>query len=226
MTGVPADDLKSYFEEARRWDQDRVQAANRSKKLAWTIAAVASGLAVVSIAAVVALAPLKTVEPFVIRVNQTTGAVDVMTGLKGSHDVTYNEAVSKYFLGQYVRAREGYLPPAAEENFKFVSIMSTPDEQQRWADAYRSTNPTSPQATLGPDGVATVAIRNITFINPKVANVRFTRTVRKAQEVQASDWIATLTFTYTQAPMLESDRLRNPLGFQVQNYRADPEISQ
>ena len=135
MTGVPADDLKSYFEEARRWDQDRVQAANRSKKLAWTIAAVASGLAVVSIAAVVALAPLKTVEPFVIRVNQTTGAVDVMTGLKGSRDVTYNEAVSKYFLGQYVRAREGYLPPAAEENFRFVSIMSTPDEQQRWADA-------------------------------------------------------------------------------------------
>ena len=59
-----------------------------------------------------------------------------------------------------------------------------------------------------------------------VANVRFTRTVRKAQEVQANDWIATLTFSYTQAPMLESDRLRNPLGFQVQNYRADPEILQ
>ena len=226
MTGVPADDLKGYFEEARRWDQDRVQAANRSKKLAWTVAAIASGLAVASIAAVAALAPLKTVEPFVVRVNQTTGAVDVMTGLKGSRDVTYDEAVSKFFLGQYVRAREGFLPPAAEENFKFVSIMSTPEEQQRWADFYRSTNAGSPQATLGPDGVATVAIRNIAFINDKVANVRFTRTVRKAQEVQSSDWIATLTFSYTQAPMLESDRLRNPLGFQVQNYRADPEISQ
>ena len=214
MTGVPADDLKGYFEEARRWDQDRVQAANRSKKLAWTVAAIASGLAVASIAAVAALAPLKTVEPFVVRVNQTTGAVDVMTGLKGSRDVTYDEAVSKFFLGQYVRAREGFLPPAAEENFKFVSIMSTPEEQQRWADFYRSTNAGSPQATLGPDGVATVA------------NVRFTKTVRKAQEVQSSDWIATLTFTYTKAPMLESDRLRNPLGFQIQNYRADPEISQ
>ena len=226
MTGVPADDLKGYFEEARRWDQDRVQAANRSKKLAWTVAAIASGLAVASIAAVAALAPLKTVEPFVVRVNQTTGAVDVMTGLKGSRDVTYDEAVSKFFLGQYVRAREGFLPPAAEENFKFVSIMSTPEEQQRWADFYRSTNAGSPQATLGPDGVATVAIRNIAFINDKVANVRFTKTVRKAQEVQSSDWIATLTFTYTTAPMLESDRLRNPLGFQIQNYRADPEISQ
>lgn len=226
MPGVPANELKAYFEEARRWDQDRLQAALRSKRLAWTVAALSGGLAIAAVAAVAALAPLKTVEPFVVRVNQTTGSVDVMTGLKGESDVTYNEAVSKYFLGQYVRAREGYLPAAAEENFRQVSISSTPEEQQRWADFYRATNSDSPQAKLGPDGVATVAIRNISFINDKVANVRFTRTSRKAQEVQAHDYIATLTFTYTKAPMLESDRLRNPLGFQVQNYRADPEISQ
>jgi type IV secretion system protein VirB8 len=225
MAGVSADDLKTYFEEARRWDQDRILAANRSKRLAWTIATIAGGVAVAAVAAVAALAPLKSVEPFVVRVDNATGAVDVMTGLKGQSDVTYNEAVSKYFLGQYVRAREGYLPAAAEENFRLVSISSTPEEQQRWADFYRATNPDSPQAKLGADGLATVSIRNITFINPKVANVRFTRTVRKAQEVQQADYIATLTFTYTKAPMLESDRLRNPLGFQVQNYRSDPEIS-
>ena len=31
-------------------------------------------------------------------------------------------------------------------------------------------------------------------------------------------------FTYTRAPMSEPDRLRNPLGFQVTSYRADPEV--
>ncbi|CAN7646303.1 VirB8/TrbF family protein [Phenylobacterium sp. LjRoot225] len=225
MAGVSTDNLKAYFEEARRWDQDRVLAANRSKRLAWTVASVSAALSIAAVAAIAALVPLKTVEPFVVRVNETSGAVDVMTGLKGERDLTYNEAVSKYFLGQYVRAREGYLPDAAEENFRFVSISSTPDEQQRWADFYRATNPESPQTKLGADGVATVSVRNITFINDKVANVRFTRTVRKAQDVQQADFIATLTFTYTKAPMSEADRLRNPLGFQVQNYRADPEIS-
>jgi len=35
-----------------------------------------------------------------------------------------------------------------------------------------------------------------------------------------------VAFTYTRAPMLEADRLRNPLGFQVTSYRADPEVSQ
>lgn len=226
MTGVPANDLKAYFDDARRWDQDRLKTAERSKRVAWTVAVLASGVAIAASAAVAALAPLKSVEPYVVRVNQTTGSVDVMTGLTGERDVTYNEAVSKSFLAQYVRAREGYLPPAAQESFQFVTILSTPDEQQRWADLYRATNPQSPQILVGPDGSATVTIRNITFINDKVANVRFSKTVRLGQEVKVTDWIATLTFAYTKAPMLESDRIRNPLGFQVDSYRADPEISQ
>ena len=43
MTGVPSSDLKAYFAEARRWDQDRLSAAIRSRRLAWTVAAVAAG---------------------------------------------------------------------------------------------------------------------------------------------------------------------------------------
>ena len=41
------EDLKAYFAEAASWDHDRLLAANRSKRLAWTVAAVAAGLAVV-----------------------------------------------------------------------------------------------------------------------------------------------------------------------------------
>ncbi|KQY33002.1 conjugal transfer protein TraJ [Caulobacter sp. Root1455] len=226
MTGVASNDLKAYFDEARRWDQDRLKSAERSKRVAWTVAILATTVAIAASTAVAALAPLKSVEPYVVRVNQTTGSVDVMTGLTGERGVTYNEAVSKSFLAQYVRAREGYLPPAAQENFQFVTILSTPEEQQRWADLYRATNPQSPQVVVGAAGSATVLIRNITFINDKVANVRFSKTVRLGQEVKTTDWIATLTFAYTKAPMLESDRIRNPLGFQVDSYRADPEISQ
>ena len=226
MTGVASNDLKAYFDEARRWDQDRLKSAERSKRVAWTVAILATTVAIAASTAVAALAPLKSVKPYVVRVNQTTGSVDVMTGLTGERGITYNEAVSKSFLAQYVRAREGYLPPAAQENFQFVTILSTPEEQQRWADLYRATNPQSPQVVVGAAGSATILIRNITFINDKVANVRFSKTVRLGQEVKTTDWIATLTFAYTKAPMLESDRIRNPLGFQVDSYRADPEISQ
>ena len=224
MTGVPSGDLKVYFEEARRWDQDRLASAQRSKRLAWTVAASAGALALAAVGAVAALTPLKTVEPFVVRVDQSTGAVDVMTGLKGEDHLTYEEAVSKYFLSLYVRSREGWLPQAAEQNFRQVSILSTPAEQQRWADAFRPSNGQSPQVAWGANAVSLIEVRAISFVSPKVANVRFHRIVRQAQQTLECDWIATVAFTYTKAPMAEADRLRNPLGFQVISYRSDPEV--
>lgn len=225
MSGVPSDELKRYFTEARRWDQDRLAGALRSRRLAWAAAGVAGALAISATAAVAALAPLKTSEPFVIRVDRATGSVDVVRGLSAeAGPVRYDEAVSKYFLGQYVRSREGYLDPAAEDAFRQVSLLSASSEQRRWADLYRGSNPQSPQNLYGRNGEAVIAIRAIGFINDSVANVRFRRTVRSAQQVTESDWIATVAFTYTQAPMTEADRLRNPLGFQVTSYRVDPEV--
>lgn len=225
MTGVPSNELRRYFEEARRWDQDRLASARRSRRLAWAVAAGAGVLAVAAVGAVALLAPLKTVEAFVVRVDRATGAVDVMRGLSADDGpVRYEEAVSKYFLAQYVRNREGYLDPAAEEAFRLVSLLSAPAEQRRWADLYRGSNPASPQNLYGPDAEAIVAVRAISFIAEDVANVRFRRTVRRGQQTLETDWIATIAFTYTRAPMREADRLSNPLGFQVVSYRADPEV--
>lgn len=224
MNDVRAPDLKAYFAEAQSWDHDRLRDAERSRRLAWSCAGVMALLAVAAVGAVAALTPLKTVEPYVVRVDRTTGAVEVMTGLSGRQPVSYEEAVTKSFVATYVRAREGWLAPAAEANFRQVSIMSTPDEQQRWAAFFRPANPGSPQVAYGPTADAQVNVRAISFVAPKVANVRFHRVVRQGGQVSESDWIATLAFAYAKAPMSEADRLRNPLGFQVSSYRADPEV--
>lgn len=221
--GVPAKDTELYFGQARSWDQDRQRKSLRSERIAWIIA----GLALVACAAegfaLAGLAPLKTVMPYIIRVNQTTGAVDVQTTLT-QKPMRYDEAVTKFFLAQYVRARESWLSAAAEENFRAVTILSDPGEQQRWGRFFSSNNNASPQVVWGKSATVQARIRNISFINDRVANVRFTRTVQTDTDSQSSDWIATVTFHYTNAPMAEGDRYRNPLGFQVENYRADPEV--
>ena len=105
MSGVPSPDLRTYFAEARSWDQDRLRAAVRSRRLAWVVAGGAGALAAAAVTAVSVLAPLKTVEPYVVRVDEATGGVEVMTGLKGGKDLTYEEAVTKSFLATYLRAR-------------------------------------------------------------------------------------------------------------------------
>lgn len=218
-------DLKGYFAEARGWNADRLANAERSRRVAWTIAGAASLLTLAAVGAVAMLAPLKTVEPFVVRVEEATGQVEVMSALSTRTDQTYDEAVTKHFLAQYVRAREGWLAPAAEADFRQVSIMSTPAEQQRFATLWRASNPQSPQNLHGPGGEVQVTIRAIAFLAKDVASVRFHRSLRQGQAATGSDWIATLAFAYTAAPMAEADRLKNPLGFQVTSYRADPEVT-
>jgi len=221
---VPAAGLQRYLGDARTWDQDRIRSALRSSRIAWGVAAAASILAAVSIFAVAALTPLKTVIPYVIRVNQMTGAVDVQTALT-ERPMRYDEAVTKYFLAQYVRTRESWIPAAAEENFRSVTILSQPAEQQRWARFFSNNNASSPQNVWGKNTVVQARVRNIAFINDRVANIRFTRLIQTETDTQSSDWIATVTFTYANAPMSEGDRYRNPLGFQVENYRSDPEVT-
>ncbi|MDQ8727530.1 virB8 family protein [Bradyrhizobium sp. LHD-71] len=216
-------DLKAYFDNARRWEQDLLLSAHRSRRIAWFVAAGACALAVASLSAVAALAPLKTVEPFVIRVDNATGIVETVSALKSTPS-RYDEAVTKYFLGRYVRAREGYSYPEAETNFRTISLLSTQPEQGRFAAWYRGSNPESPQVLHGRFGVATVRIKAISLLTDNVASVRFLKESRKGEEMHVTHWVATLTFSYTNAPMSSADRLTNPLGFLVSEYRADPEV--
>ena len=219
---VEAGELKAYFDRARLWEQDLLSSAQRSKRLAWTVAAVSCGLTIVSVGAVAALAPLKTVEPFVIRVDNATGIVDVVSALREG-PASYGEAVTRYFLGKYVRAREGYARPEAEANFRTVSLLSDGPEQARFAAYFRGSNPDSPQVAHGRSGTAEVRIKTISLLGPNLASVRFLRETRKGEETRTTHWIATITFEVRpDAKVSTSDRLVNPIGFLVSEYRADP----
>jgi type IV secretion system protein VirB8 len=221
---VESGDLKAYFDRARLWEQDLLSSAQRSKRLAWTVAAVSCGLTIVSVGAVAALAPLKTVEPFVIRVDNATGIVDVVSALREG-PASYGEAVTRYFLGKYVRAREGYARPEAEANFRTVSLLSDGAEQARFAAYFRGSNPESPQVAYGRSGTAEVRIKTISLLGPSLASVRFLRETRKGEETRTTHWIATITFEVRpDAKVSTSDRLVNPIGFLVSEYRADPEV--
>ena len=111
----------------------------------------------------------------------------------------------------------------AEENFRTIALLSTQPEQARFAALYRGSNPESPQNTYGRNATSRINIASISLINSKVVSVRYMRTVTRGEDVRTTHWVATLTFSYVNAPMSSTDRLVNPLGFAVSDYRADPE---
>lgn len=218
------EDLKSYFAEAQSWDRDRFVAAARSRRIAWIVASVAIALAIVAVLAIMALTPLKTVVPYVVTVDRSTGATDVTQELRGDKSITYDEAIRKYFLADYVRAREGWIPQAREEFFRKVLALSTREEEARWTAFYKKDNPDSPQNQFTANDAVFVAIRSVAFISPNVAQVRFVKRLERDQQAIETPAIATITFDVLSKPETEAGRYANPLGFQVKSYRADAEV--
>lgn len=215
--------LDEYFNQANSWEADRYKEAKKSAKRACIIAYFSFALTAVSVLAVALLTPLKTVEPFVIRVDNSTGIVDIVTALKEGKE-TYDEAVNKYFIAKYITNRESYDYQTRNFNYRVVGLMSSPEQATlygEWFDPRK--NPDAPLKIFGEYGSCAITIKNISFIEKQVALVRFTKTVSRGPEKVTSHWIATTSFRFSTAQMKADDRLINPLGFQCIDYRLDPE---
>ena len=123
-----------------------------------------------------------------------------------------------------MRLREGWLNDAVRENAYAVMLMSDQAEGARYLNGVESSNKNAPSNVYGDKGFVSISIRTISFLSPTVAQVRFTKIITFGQNTPiAQNWNAILTFRYTTAPEHEKDRNLNPLGFQVVNYRSDPE---
>lgn len=220
---VTKENLDAYFQEAQSWELDKDEARKKSEKRAWIVASVSGAIAFMAVCAVVALTPLKTVVPYIIRVDNSTGIVDVVNALKDG-ETNYEEAMNKYWAQWYVRFREGYSKELATDYYNNVALMSDNQEQQRYYAYFTPKNPSSPLNLYGEYAKARIHIKGTSFINPTTALVRYSKDIERGNDKpQTTHWAATIVFKYIGLPMSEKDREVNPLGFQVTEYRNDPE---
>lgn len=218
---------EEYFEHAVRWDDDMRIRTRRSAKIAWTVAGVSVLMAVVAISTLAVLMPMKTIEPFVVRVNDVTGMVDIVRPLNRD-EAPADEAVSRYFIWDYIKAREEWLAATAPAAYRKVALMSARGLQDAWADYMSPKNPNGPQQQLGQQGSAKISLKTISFLQDNVASVRFSKLVHFGDERpdEATDWLTTVTFAFhPEAEMSDSDRMANPFGFLVEDVRTEREPS-
>lgn len=218
--------LETYFQQVASYESDRLKTAQRSTRLAWTIAAAAGVVAATACIAVAGLTPLKTVVPVVFRVDNSTGMVDRVYDVRGG-ELAATEAERRYFLWQYVLHRQGYNYTEAQRDFDTVNLMSTADVQQRYAEWFKGSNPQSPQVLLGRGGSATVNWISTSFLGPKLAQVRFVQQERKGDMLlPAKHMVATIGFDFAPGPISGSAINVNPDGFLVTSFHADQESAQ
>jgi type IV secretion system protein VirB8 len=216
--------LDAYYKEAATWNRDRIEAMRASRRTAWWVAGSATVVAVLLAFALMLLMPLKTVVPYTLMVDRTTGFVQALKPLDPDK-VAPDTALTQSFLVQYVIARESFDIDALEPNYRKVALWSAETARSDYLNFMQVSNPQSPLALYPRTTVVETRVKSVSPVGRNAALVRFDTVRRDAggQIQPPRSWVALIRYRYSGEPMKLEDRFVNPLGFQVLRYRRDAE---
>jgi type IV secretion system protein VirB8 len=216
-------EAKRLIDEAKKFERSRESDNKKMTKAAIIVAGVSVALNFLLGAAIVVLTPLKTVEPYVMRIHDG-GSVTIETPLSDAR-TTYGEEADKFFISQYVVAREAYDWNLAQRSYDIVKSYSI--QGSSVFNEYDSfiKSPKSPLAILTDKARVEAPITSITLdAKTSTATVRFAKTVIAADGkpslmIPQTFWIATLSYGYPNPKLTPDERRLNPLGMKIPAYQ-------
>ena len=221
--------LHGYLEEAASWDADRAAQAGRAAALAWRVAVAGWLCAVAGIAALALLMPLKRVEPYLIRVDNATGVVDVVPVYTGHAPL--GESVTRYFLTHYITVCERFDDAIAQSDYEECGAFNSAQLNHAMYARWNRVNPSSPLNVHKDGSTQTVRIESVSFLkrasgSSELAQVRYARIERQGDSApgRITHWIASIEYRYGKPPDDPQTRGWNPLGFEVLDLGIEPEV--
>ena len=229
---------KEASDASQNWYQDKYQHVLTQRNMLALIAIVALITAMVAVVTVLHLAPLKSVEPYLLEIDQKTGITQKVSPLS-RNEYAANEAVDRYFTSTYLRVRESYNPSILLYNYNVVRLMSTTDV---FGEYRRQIDPSvegSLAKHLGIFGRRDVKIRSLAFIsqaaargrkedgsNTRIIQAHITTTDTTPNQLDIDQqWVVTVSFVYADLAISESEQWINPLGYQVVAYQIQREVN-
>jgi len=216
--------LDAYYREAGSWAADRIGSLRKSRQIAWYVAMGAAAVALAEAAALIVLMPLKTVEPYTLLVDRTTGFVQALEPLNPDQ-ITPDRALVQSMLVQYVIARESFDTATLQADYRKVGLWSAEQARLDYANLMRPTNIDSPLVLYPRSSTVETRVKSVSRLGDQSALVRFDTLQRDNGGAfrQAQPWVAIIEYRFSGEPMATEDRFLNPLGFQVTGYRRDAE---
>lgn len=221
--------LEPYLREAQSWDADRTRQLLSSTRAAWRTAVAGWTCAVACAIALAALMPLKRVEPFVVRVDNTTGIVDVVPVYDGS--ATPPESVTRYFLTHYLTICERFNFSTAESDYEECGAFHSAQRNQVWYALWTTSNPASPLNVHKDGSSVRVQVQSVSFFTrasglSDLAQLRYVKATRSGAgaEESISHWVATIQYGYAEPAKDPKTRRWNPLGFKIVEFKSEPEV--
>lgn len=208
-----------------------------SERRAWVVASCAVAASLVLACGYLLFLPLKERVPYLVMADPYTGTATVarLVGDFHDRDVTTEEAINKSNVAQFVLAREAYDSGLiGQRNWRTTLSMADSAVAPAYIALHSESNPERPNRLYGSSRAIRVRILSIVLIGtpgarPTGATVRFQRSIYdkgRGRPEPLDSRIATLAFRYDPDLRLsDQDRLLNPLGFRVTNYRVDDDYA-
>ncbi|MEJ5219856.1 MULTISPECIES: virB8 family protein [Rhodobacterales] len=207
------------------FEADFIFGPRRRERFAYFIAAAGVIVGLAGFLGAVSLFPLKSVETFVVVVDKETGEMDRVSQV-AALTLDESDAIIQANLVAYVDDRETYDLTDGEQRINSVLDRSDSDAARTLRDLWSSTNEDYPITVYGREAKIDVVIRSVNQIEPGVAQVRFTRTLRRERDTRTvtRPYVATLAYEFRpETRQRLQDVWANPLGFVVTSYRVDAE---
>jgi len=235
-TGSPA--VERAIAQGVSYELTLTDQMRRSERRAWRIAGCAVAMSLLLAGGYVLVLPLKERVPYLVIADPYTGTANVarLSGNFDERDVTMEEAVNKSNIAQFVLSRESYDSGlVGQRNWRTTLSMAGPAVAPAYIGLHAEHNPERPFRLYGATRSVRVRILSIVLIGggegrrATGATVRFQRSLYdksngRTEPLDAK--IATLEFAYNaELRLSDEDRLINPLGFRVANYRVDNDFA-
>lgn len=207
------------------FEADLILGPKRHERIAYIVAAIGVTIGVVGFVGAVSILPLKTVETHVVIVDKTNGQMDRVASVQ---DMTLDEsdAIIQANLVAYVDQRETYDVTDSEQRINAVLERSEGDAARTLRELWTATNEDYPITVYGQSAKIEVVIKSVNQLDTGVAQVRFTRTLRKPRDNRSvtRGYVATIGYEFRPETKTTLQEVwGNPLGFVVTSYRIDAE---
>ena len=208
-------DFEVTLEEIRR----------KSNAKAWNYTKISMGLNALLVVAIVLMMPLKTVDTYVVEINKDNYEAKVLS-VADDTAIPFNELRDKYWLNQYVMARESYQFDQLKNDYAKTREFSMPTAFNDYNANYNTLQ--GLQYKLGNKRRIDIHVVSISTDGAGSGTVRYRRdevNVKDGEILASAMWVAEIVYEYhPDIKMTEERRLINPTGFKVVNYRASREM--
>lgn len=221
-------------DDSKNWYRDKFEYVRQQRDVLAFITILSLLFSAAAVGTVMLLTPYKSVEPFVIQIDEKSGIVKRVDPVSRT-EFTSNEAIDRYFIATYIRARESYIPSVFRYNYNLVRVMSLPKVFEDYERSISRANPESPANLLKAGGKRSIKFKSINFVkrDPRQASeanrsalVRILLTDIGGRMSARRDYhsVVTIDFKYSNLYLSEEERFLNPIGFLVTGYEITREV--